>query len=231
MQNKIQIYHDGPTEDQIKNIISNDISGFTFNPSIFKKLNVINYLNACEKFANLSKNKPISLEIIADNTNETIDQAIKLSKISDNVYVKIPVMFTNGESTNHIIKELVQKNIKLNITAILSINQIEELIPIVQNTENILSIFVGRIYDSGIDGEEYLKKIILENKDRKYKFLWASARMAFDVIKAQRIGFDIITLTSDLIIKYNNFGINLEKISKNTVKQFYNDAVNSGFKI
>ncbi len=230
MSNKIEIYHDGPKEDQITNLISTKISGFTFNPTIFKKLQISDYLDACKKFSKLANNKPVSLEIIADNKDDAYEQAIKLSEISKNVYVKIPVMFTNKEPTYELIKDLVKKNIKLNITAILSIKQIKELIPITEDTENILSLFVGRIYDSGIDGEQYLKDV-LNYKERKFKFLWASARMAFDVIKAERSGFDIITLTTDLIQKYNKFGADLEDVSKNTVKQFYDDAVSSGFKL
>ena len=230
MSNKIEIYHDGPNEDQLINLISNKISGFTFNPSIFKKLKIDNYLEACKRYSKLANQKPVSLEIIADNNKEAYDQAIKLSNISNNVYVKIPVMFTNKEPTYELIQKLTKKNINLNITAILSLQQIEELIPIVKNNQNILSIFVGRIYDTGVDGEEYLKNII-NYKKRKFKFLWASARMAFDVIKAERTGFDIITLTTELIQKYNKFGINLEEVSKKTVKQFYDDAVSSGFKL
>lgn len=230
MSNKIEIYHDGPKDDQLSNLISTRISGFTFNPTIFKKLQIADYLDACKKFSKLANDKPVSLEIIADNKNDAFEQAIKLSDISNNVFVKIPVMFTNKEPTYELIKDLVKKNIKLNITAILSVKQIKELIPITEDTENILSIFVGRIYDSGLDGEEYLKDV-LNYKKRKFKFLWASARMAFDVIKAERSGFDIITLTTDLIQKYNKFGIDLEEVSKNTVKQFYDDAVSSGFKL
>ena len=230
MSNKIEIYHDGPQEEQIKNLISPKISGFTCNPSIFKKLQIEDYLAACRKFSSLAADKPISLEIIADDNDDAFNQAVKLSNISSNVFVKIPVMFTNKEPTYELIKDLIKKNIKLNITAILSIKQIEELIPITKDTDCILSLFVGRIYDSGFDGEIYLKDV-LNHKNRKFKFLWASARMAFDVIKAERSGFDIITLTTDLINKYNKFGSDLEDVSKRTVKQFYDDAVSSGFKL
>ena len=184
MENKIQIFHDGPTEDQVVKLISNHIKGFTFNPSIFKKLKITDYLEACRKYANLAKTKPVSLEVIADSEPEIYDQAKTISKLSDNVFVKIPVMLTNGNSTYDVIKKLVNDDIKLNITAILTIKQIEELVPIVKDTENILSIFVGRIFDSGIDGEIYLKELLEKNKSRKYKYLWASARMAFDIIKA-----------------------------------------------
>ena len=139
-------------------------------------------------------------------------------------------MLTNGTPTYDVIKKLVNDNININVTAILNTDQIDKLIPIVKNTQNILSVFVGRIYDSGIDAEDYLKDI-LKDKNRTYKYLWASARMAFDITKATRSGFDIITLNTDFITKYKNFGNNLEKISNDTVKQFYNDAIDSGFKI
>ena len=230
MLNKIIIYHDGPTEDQTVNLISEDIKGFTFNPSIFKKLKILDYLEACIKYAKLAKSKPVSLEVIADNDSEIYNQAKIISSISKNVYVKIPVMLTNGTPTYDVIKKLVNDNININVTAILNTGQIDKLIPIVKNTQNILSVFVGRIYDSGIDAEDYLKDI-LKDKNRTYKYLWASARMAFDITKATRSGFDIITLNTDFITKYKNFGNNLEKISNETVKQFYNDAIDSGFKI
>lgn len=230
MQNKIEIYHDGPTEDQIKTLISKNIVGFTFNPSIFKKLKISHYLDACKKYAKLAGSKPVSLEVIADNEEEIYKQALTISKISNNVFVKIPVMLTNGRPTYDVIKKLNENNIKLNITAILTINQIENLLPIVQETENILSIFVGRIYDSGVDGENYLKDIV-KIKKRSFKYLWASARMAYDIVKAERCGFDIITLTTDLILKYTKFGKDLNEVSKDTVKQFYDDAKQSGFKI
>ena len=123
MENKIQIFHDGPTEDQVVKLISNHIKGFTFNPSIFKKLKITDYLEACRKYANLAKTKPVSLEVIADSEPEIYDQAKTISKLSDNVVVKIPVMLTKGNSTYDVIKKLVNDDIKLDTIMITFGNQ------------------------------------------------------------------------------------------------------------
>jgi transaldolase len=232
MNNKIKIYYDGASlEDIKKNIFKNYISGYTFNPSLFRSLQIKNYFKGCKNISELIKFMPISLEVIADNFKDMVRQAEILSKLGNNIYVKIPIVYTNGESTKKVIKYLINKKIKLNITAIFTLNQVRGIFKIIKNTETILSVFIGRIYDAGRDGEIEGRKFVNFIKENKSncKILWASARQSYDVIKATRSGFDIITLNKDLIKKSQLFGFNLKKYSILTVKQFYKDAKKSKY--
>ena len=170
--------------------------------------------------------------MFADDKSGMIEQGMKLHSLSKNVYVKIPITFTNGESTISVIEELLKQNVKLNITAIFTLDQIKKIIKTVQNSESILSIFAGRIYDCGVDAKQKVKEMnefIKENS--KCKSLWASTRMTYDFVTATEINTDIITMQISHIEKLKMFGLELSDYSLKTVKQFYEDAKSSGFKI
>ena len=161
-----------------------------------------------------------------------IHQAKKLSNLGNNIYVKIPITFTNGKSTKNVIKELIKLNVKLNITAIFTLKQVKKILPIVKNTKTILSIFAGRIYDTGIDANKIMQSICkLVHKNSKCLVLWASPRMIYDLIQANKMNCDIITLPVDLIFKKKNFGKKLESYSLETVKNFYQDSLKSKYKL
>jgi transaldolase len=226
----IQTYLDGPRLTEIKKY-RKKVDGFTFNPSLFKKLGAKDYIDFSKKIVKNCKNKPVSLEVIADDEKNCIRQAEILSKLGKNVYVKIPIMFTNGKTTKNVILKLVKKKIKLNITAIFSLKQIKEIIIIIKNTETILSIFSGRIYDIGIDAEETFREIskyVVKNSN--CKTLWASCRMTFDYHVAKRAGANIITMPQTFIEKLKLNKIKPMKYSQLTVKSFYDDAKKSKFK-
>lgn len=232
MTNKINLYVDGPQLNEIQKNYGIEIDGYTFNPSLFKKNGATNYLEYCKEILNQCNNKPVSLEVFADDHAGMIYQGKILNNLSKNVYVKIPITFTNGESTFKVIEELLNENIKLNITAIFTLEQIKEIIEIVKESTSILSIFAGRIYDCGIDAKikvQEMNKFIKNNS--KCKSLWASTRMPFDYITANEIKSDIITMQVAHIEKLKMFGFNLNDYSLKTVKQFYEDAKSSGFKI
>ena len=232
MTNKINLYVDGPQLNEIQKNYGIEIDGYTFNPSLFKKNGATNYLEYCKEILNQCNNKPVSLEVFADDHAGMIYQGKILNNLSKNVYVKIPITFTNGESTFKVIEELLNENIKLNITAIFTLEQIKEIIEIVKESSSILSIFAGRIYDCGIDAKikvQEMNKFIKNNS--KCKSLWASTRMPFDYITANEIKSDIITMQVAHIEKLKMFGFNLNDYSLKTVKQFYEDAKSSGFKI
>ena len=229
---KINLFADGPTLDEIANLNSGNITGYTFNPSLFKKLGAKDYIEFSKKIVQACNNKPVSLEVISDDKNGMMEQAEILNSLGKNVYVKIPVCFSDGKYTKEVIGNLIKKNIKLNITAIFLIDQIEEIIHTIRDTETILSVFVGRIYDAGIDGYEIMSHVNqLVHNQSSCKTLWASARMAFDLIKAEKSNSDIITMSVEHIKKLEKFGYDLNQYSIDTVKQFYNDAKSSGFKI
>jgi transaldolase len=231
MNNKIKIFADGLTLNELIDY-ENLVDGFTFNPTLFRKLKVRNYLNFSKKILAFSRGKPVSLEVIADSHKEIIYQAEKLSSLSDNVYVKIPIVYTNGKLTIKAIEALVEKKIKLNITAIFLIEQIKLIINSIKDTDSILSVFAGRIFDSGRDASQVINKMSLfVHKNSKCKILWASPRMSYDVILAKKVNCDIITLPLSLIKKMKLFKKNLKNFSVETVRMFYNDAKKSRYKI
>lgn len=227
---KVKIYVDGPEIDQIKNFLNFD--GFTFNPSLYKKLGAVDYMDFSKKIIKETKDKPLSIEVFADDHKNCLEQAIKINALSKNIFVKIPITYTNGESTLKLIKELSDQNIKLNITAIFTIEQIKNILGEIKDKQHILSIFSGRIYDIGLDAASIFKEIsnyIHENS--KCLSLWASCRMAYDLITAEKSSADIITMTPSLLNKIKLFGKSPKEFSLDTVKSFYDDAKKAGFKI
>jgi transaldolase len=225
---KIELYLDGPTFQEIKDF--KDIDGYTFNPSLYKKLKAENYIEFTKKLIDKTNNKPISIEVIADDDENCIRQGEKISKLGNSIYVKIPVIFTSGQSSKKTIKSLVEKNIKLNITAIFEISQVKEILLILKDSKAILSIFSGRIFDIGLDAVKVfgeMAKYIHENSN--CKVLWASSRMSYDYILAQKCGADIITMQPNLAKKIALFGKSSLEYSKDTVKGFFDDAKSSGF--
>lgn len=229
---KIELYADGLNLDEFGKDYSIEIDGYTFNPSIFRKNGATNYLDYSKKIVQKSGDKPLSLEVFADEINEMINQAKILNSLSKNIYVKIPITFTNGNYTSDVLKELVKLKIKLNITAIFTMNQIKTILPIVKNSGAILSVFAGRIFDCGEDANEIMKDICnLVNKESNCKVLWASPRMTYDYINAINCGAKIITMQLSQIKKLKMFEKKLEDYSLDTVKQFLKDANESGYKL
>ena len=229
---KLNIYLDGLPLEDIKKY-KKKVDGFTFNPSLFKSLGVKNYLDFTKKVAKAAYPKSVSIEVIGDDENTIFFQAKKLAKIYDNIFVKIPITYTNGKSTFRLIKKLNDENIKLNITSIFTLKQIKKIFPIVRNEKHILSVFSGRIFDIGIDAEKKFREIskFLKSKNSKCKLLWASSRMVYDVFFAQKSNADIITIPLSIFKKQKLFKMKPEKYSLETVKTFYNDAVKAKFKI
>lgn len=229
---KIKLYLDGPSTEQIKEDHKIQIDGYTFNPSLFKKNGAKDYLEYSKKILSECANKPVSLEVFADDEENMIKQAKILNNLATNVYVKIPIVYTNGKSTYNVIEALAKEKIKLNITAIFLIEQIKKIIPAIKDSSSILSIFAGRLYDSGIDAKE--KMIEINNfvhQNSSCLTLWASTRMAFDYIVAETINTDIITMQIDHVKKLKLIGTDPTEYSIETVRQFYKDAKVSGFKI
>ena len=225
----MKLYADGPTLEEIDSL---KVDGYTFNPSLFKKLGATDYLEFSEKICEKIQIKPVSIEVIGDNYDECLRQSKIISKIADNIWVKIPISYTNGESTKKLIKDLVEDGIKLNITAIFTIDQIKEIIDIVKDTNNILSIFSGRIYDIGQNaGDKFSDMTNYIHDKSNCKSLWASCRMTYDYFNAQNCKADIITMAPELIKKMKLFDKDPIEYSKETVIGFYEDAKKAGFKI
>jgi transaldolase len=234
---KIEIYADGSDFNEMISIYKNNkwVSGFTTNPSLMKKANVTNYKEFVKNVTNKIKDLPISFEVFADEIPEMGRQAEILSSYGKNVFVKIPITNTKGEPTKGLIKRLLASNIPVNVTAVFTIDQINSLIPYMvpnmgSNTPSILSIFAGRIADTGVDPKsivEHALKVMPGN----VKILWASCREVYNVYEADQVGCHIVTVTSDLMEKIKLKDKNLTDYSLETVKMFYNDAKSSGYEL
>ena len=231
---KTEIYLDGANiSDFIKFKKNKLIKGFTTNPSLMRKAGVFNYEKFCKKSLKIIKNKPISFEIFADTKNEIKYQAEKISSWGKNVFVKIPIINTKNISNADLIGKLNKKGIKINVTAIFTINQSNDVLKkIGKKTPLILSIFCGRIADAGIDPKkEIIKHLKVFKKFPNVKILWASVRQPFNLIEAEKMKCHIITVPPEILVKIKTFNKDLNKFSVETVKMFYIDAKKSKYKI
>jgi len=229
-----KLYCDTSNLKDIQNCLRKfKIDGVTTNPSIMRNEGVKNYKEHCKKILNLTKNKPLSVEVFADKDYEIINQAQIISKWSKSIYVKVPVINTKGKFLKKVIKNLNDSNIKINITAIFTLRQLLNIRKSInKKTPVIISIFCGRIADNGIDPEPIMKnaKKLFSNY-KNVKILWASVREVYNFYQAKRCESDIITIPPTLIKKIKSKKISLENYSKITVNQFFNDGKKSKFKL
>ena len=209
------------------------VKGFTTNPSLMRKAGAKDYKSYSKKIIKICKNKPVSLEVFADNYTEMKLQALKINTWGKNVYVKIPVTNSKGIFTGKIIRELNNKNIKLNITAVYDAKQTHKILKSInKRTEVIISIFAGRAGDVGKDPVPEIKKsILLSKKYKNVEILWASVREPYNFIQAKQLGCHIITVPPSIIEKIEKFGKSFNQLTKETVKAFLIDSKKSNFKI
>ena len=231
---KIHIFADGADIKSIKKLNKNPlIKGFTTNPTLMRQSGIKNYLEFAKNIAKVIKRKPISLEVFSDKIQEMEKQALILSKISNNFNIKIPITNSKSLSTAKLISKLSSNGVVCNVTAIFTLDQVKNVMKLLpRDTKIILSIFAGRIADSGKDPEELFKKVKKYLKDYKnVKLLWASTREVFNIFQAERSGCDIITVPYGILSKLNNVGKNQTLFSLETVKMFKDDAEKAGYKI
>jgi transaldolase len=230
----ISVYADGANlSDMVRLSKINYIDGLTTNPSLMRAAGVKDYKNFAKDILKKIKTKPISFEVFSDDLLEMEKQALKISKWGKNINVKIPITNSKGVKTKSLIQKLSRSGIICNVTAIFTLNQIKDLMNNMDKNSNIiLSVFAGRVADSGRDPEilmtecsKYLKKF------KNAKLLWASTREIFNIYQAARSGCHIITVPDNLLSKLNLINKNLNLFSKETVQMFYKDALKSKFKI
>jgi|TARA_B110000093_G_scaffold169491_1_gene197506 transaldolase len=234
IKSKTKIFCDIAELKQIKKFNKKKIvKGFTTNPSLMKKAGAKDYKAYSKKILKICKNKPVSLEVFADDYHNMRDQALKINTWGKNVYVKIPVTNSKGIFTGKIIKELNSMNIKLNITAVYNFKQTQKILKLVnKKSKVIISIFAGRAGDTGKDPiPEFKKSISLAKKFKNVEILWASVREPYNYIQAKQIGCHVITIPPDTIEKIEKFGKSYEQLTTETVKAFYKDAKSARFKI
>ena len=209
------------------------VKGFTTNPSLMRLAGAKDYKYYSKKILKICKNKPVSLEVFADDYSQIMDQAIKINNWAKNVYVKIPVTNSKGQFMGRAIKELNSKNIKLNITAVYTAKQTEKILKkLNKNTNVIISIFAGRAGDVGKDPvPEFKKSIKISKKFKNVEILWASVREPYNYIQAKQLGCHIITVPPKIIEKIESFGKTFDSLTRDTVKAFLVDSRKSNFKI
>ena len=231
---KIKIFCDTAYLKEIKKFNKKTIvKGFTTNPSLMRKAGAKDYRSYSKKIIKLCKNKPISLEVFADDYLGMKKQALKINTWGKNVYVKIPVVNSKNVFTGRIIKELNNRNIKLNITAVYSAKQTKKILNLInKKTKLIISIFAGRAGDTGKDPiPEFKKSISLAKNYKNVEILWASVREPYNYLQAKQLGCHIITVPPKIIENIENFGKSFDQLTKETVKAFFVDAKLSEFKI
>jgi len=226
---KIKIFLDGANLEEILEYKGSDqIKGFTTNPSLMRKAGVKDYMEFAYDLANeIPKDQHVSLEVISDDFAEMERQAKKITSVSENFYAKIPITNTKGEFTGPVIKNLGEKGVKVNVTAIMTVRQVEELSDYLSpTTPSVVSVFAGRIADTGINPVStmtYCQGILRLNPVSE--LLWASCRETYSIYQADKLGCDIITVPSSVLKKLSLKDKDLEGYSLETVKAFYEDAV------
>ena len=209
------------------------VKGFTTNPSLMRKAGAKDYKTYSKKILKICNNKPISLEVFADDINEMEKQGLQINSWGKNVYVKIPFVNSKGFFTGKVIKNLNHRNIKLNITAVYSANQTKKILKSInKKTKVIISIFAGRAGDMGKDPiPEFKKSINMAKKYKNVEILWASVREPYNFLQAKQLGCHIITIPPSIIEKIENFGKTFYQLTIETVKSFLKDSKKSRFKI
>jgi transaldolase len=209
------------------------VRGFTTNPSLMRKAGAIDYESYSKRILKICTNKPVSLEVFADEYEEMKSQAMKINAWGKNVYVKVPVTNSKGKFMGKIIKELNMQNVKLNITAVYNAKQTKKILELInKKTKVIISIFAGRAGDVGKDPlPEFIKSIKLVKKYKNVEILWASVREPYNYLQAKQLGCHIITVPPTIIEKIENFGKSFNQLTKETVKAFLIDSKKSNFKI
>ena len=209
------------------------VKGFTTNPSLMRKAGARDYKKYSKKILKICPNKPVSLEVFADDYLNMQKQALKINAWGKNIYVKIPVTNSKGIFMGKIIKKLNNQNIKLNITAVYTAKQTQKILKTVnKKTKVIISIFAGRAADTGKDPvPEFKKSIALSKKYKNVEILWASVREPYNYIQAKKLGCHIVTIPPAIIEKIEKFGKSFDQLTKETVKAFLIDSKKSKFTI
>ncbi|MBO0728395.1 MAG: transaldolase [Acidimicrobiaceae bacterium] len=230
----MKIFADGASLDQMLELAEvPHISGFTTNPTLMRGSGVSDYTTFARRVLGVIADKPVSFEVFSDDQDEMERQARTIASWAENVYVKIPVTTTTGESTAKLAARLTSAGIKLNITAILSLAQVRTSVEALEGTTaGIVSVFAGRIADTGRDPIPIMAAALeLVSLDPSVELLWASPREVLNLVQADAIGCHIITMTPDLLKKLPGLGRGLEDLSLDTVRMFHEDARAAGYSL
>ena len=230
---KVKIYADGADKAGILELYAKPyIKGLTTNPTLMRKAGVKNYETFARDILQSVTAKPLSLEVLSDDFAEMRRQAAKIASWGANVYVKIPITNSHGESSLPLIRELSKEGVKLNLTALLTLEQLDGTIAALDpKVPAVVSIFAGRVADAGVDPVPLMREAVARLRARpQAELLWASVREVLNVLQADECGCHIVTVTHDILAKAaKTLGMDLTELSRDTVKMFARDAAEAGY--
>ena len=232
---KVKLFADGANRDEILSLYRNPlIKGFTTNPTLMRKAGVADYEDFARNILSEIPDRPISLEVFADDFPEMERQARKISSWGKNVYVKVPITNTKAEPALSLVGRLSKEGIKLNVTAMTTLDQVRQVLPaLAEGPAAFVSVFAGRVADTGIDPVPVMAEVValLRREAPNVELVWASPREILNVVQAESVGCHIITATSDILKKLDLLGRDLTEYSLDTVKMFHRDAAQAGFQL
>ena len=233
-QLRVKIFADGADKAGMLDMHARPyIKGLTTNPSLMRKAGIADYRSFARDVLSEIKDKPVCFEVLADDFAEMERQALEIAGWADNVYVKIPITNTKRETCRVLVNRLADRRVKLNVTAVMTLAQVKEILAALNPaTASYVSVFAGRIADTGIDPLPLMREAVeLLKVNAKSELVWASSREIFNIIQANDIGCHVITVTNDILKKLSLIGYDLNEFSLDTVKMFYDDARGAGFSL
>ncbi len=231
---KVKIFADGADKVGMLEMYAKPyIKGLTTNPTLMKKAGINDYKAFCKDILGAINEKPLSFEVFSDDFYEMERQALEIASWGENVYVKIPITNTKQEPCYDLVKRLAAKAVKLNVTALMTLDQVRDIAQCLDpRVPNYVSVFAGRIADTGCDPVPVMKSAVeILQSVPSSELIWASSRELLNIYQADDIGCHIITVTNDILKKLSLVGYSLEEYSLDTVKLFYKDALEAGFKL
>ncbi|MCA3262818.1 MAG: transaldolase [Telmatospirillum sp.] len=231
---RVRLFADGADLGGIRKLADNPlIAGFTTNPTLMRKAGVTDYEGFSREVLSIAAPRSVSLEVFADELAEIERQAEQIAGWGDNVYVKIPVTTTSGESTGSVVSRLSARGIKVNVTALMTTTQVAQVCAALDpKTPAFVSVFAGRIADTGRDPLPIMRESVEILKTRpRAELIWASPRELLNIVHAEQVGCHIITATNDLLAKLPIWGKDLDVFSLETVKMFRSDALAAGYRL
>ena len=234
MNLNVKLFADGADKDGMLEMYANPlISGFTTNPTLMKVAGVDNYKSFAQDILSHINDKPISFEVFSDNFIEMEKQGLEIASWGNNVNVKIPITNTKAESSVKLIDNLSNQGVSLNVTAMMTADQVRSVLPALSNGPGgYVSVFAGRIADAGFDPLPVMSEVVNILRDYpNIELIWASPRELYNVVQADNIGCHIITATNNILKKLPTLGKNLDQFSLETVQMFYEDAQKASYSI
>lgn len=231
---KVKIFADGADKVGMLEMYAKPfVKGLTTNPTLMKKAGITDYRAFCKDILTSIKDKPLSFEVFSDDFAEMERQALEIASWGENVYVKIPVTNTKQQTCYTLVKKLADQKVKLNVTALMTLDQVRDVVASLNpGIPSYVSVFAGRVADTGVDPVPVMAKAVEMLKVAPAaELIWASPRELLNIFQADEIGCHVITVTNDILKKLSLVGYNLDEYSLDTVKMFYKDAVDAGYKL